>query len=251
MHMTNLADAMMDLWSVIRADLSIADLIRPMEGFGPHTTGNPVDLGCVVASQDPVALDATVCRMVGLDIAKVDYFKSARDRGIGFADENRIEIKGNNIKEVYKQLDLPYLEGFKAWPEYNFHIENACSSCQGLVAFTMAKLKLLGEYEKNKGIDIVVGRKKEIPEGVSFGKNLILMGDCTKNIKKKIIDSGKNCLIVLGCPPLEAFPYWAIVDRKNQPDQEAIQNTALSRKRLEDETKAIESKLKSQKESRF
>ena len=42
MHQTDLAAAMMDVWSVVKADLSIADLIRPAEGFGPHT-GIPTD----------------------------------------------------------------------------------------------------------------------------------------------------------------------------------------------------------------
>ena len=87
MHQTNLADAMMDLWSVIRADLSIVDMIRPAEGFGPHSN-IPVDFGCVVAGRDPVAVDATVCRMVGLDISKVPYFKPAVERGIGVYDES-------------------------------------------------------------------------------------------------------------------------------------------------------------------
>lgn len=48
MHQTNLAEAMMDVWSVIKADLNIVDMIRPAEGFGPHST-TPVDFGCVVA----------------------------------------------------------------------------------------------------------------------------------------------------------------------------------------------------------
>jgi len=41
MHQTDLAMAMMDLWSVCRADLSIADMMRPAEGFGPHSTPCP------------------------------------------------------------------------------------------------------------------------------------------------------------------------------------------------------------------
>ncbi len=247
MHMTDLAAAMMDLWSVVKADLSIADLIRPMEGFGPHTTGNPVDFGCIVASQDPVALDATVCRMIGLDIDEVDYFKAARDRGLGVVDENEIEIRGNTIKEVYKQLHLPYLEGFAAWPEYNFYIENACSSCQGLMAFSMAKLKLLDEYDKNKGIDIVLGRKKDIPEGTRFGKDLILVGDCTNFLKKKIEESGKSCIHVGGCPPGEPLPYWGITDRVDLPNPELFTNPKSIRERLEEETELLLKKIKSQK----
>ena len=96
MHMTDLAAAMMDVWSVIRADLTIADLIRPAEGFGPHTT-IPVDFGCVVASKDPVALDATACRMVGLAIDKVKYFEAAGERNLGNFEEEDIEVVGRTI----------------------------------------------------------------------------------------------------------------------------------------------------------
>jgi hypothetical protein len=244
MHMTNLAAAMMDLWSVIRADLSIADLIRPMEGFGPHTTGNPVDFGCIVASQDPVALDATVCRMIGLAVDDVDYFTAAREKGIGLIDESDIEIRGNTIKEVYKKLYLPYLDGFGAWPEYNFHIENACSSCQGLLAFSMAKLKMLDDYDKNKGIDIVLGRKTDIPENINYGKNLLLIGDCTKVLKKKIEDAGKTCVHVSGCPPGEPHPYWAIIDRINMPDQRTPEQIRI---RHEAENDLLIERLKAQK----
>ena len=247
MHMTTLADAMMDLWSVIKANLSIADLIRPMEGFGPHTTGNPVDFGCIVASKDPVALDATVCRMVGLDINEVDYFKAARDRELGVFEADKIEIRGDQIQEVYKKLDLPYLEGFSIWPEYKFHIENACSSCQGLMAFSMAKLKMLEKYDENKGVNIVLGRMKDIPEGIEFGDNLILVGDCTKFLKTKIEESGKTCVHVEGCPPGEPLPYWALIDRKNQPNKELLGNPELGRKRMEEEGELLAKKMKNSK----
>ena len=42
MHRTVLSDAIMDVWSVVKADLSIVDMIRPAQGFGPHNT-SPVD----------------------------------------------------------------------------------------------------------------------------------------------------------------------------------------------------------------
>jgi len=222
MHQTVLADAMMDLWSIIKADLSIADLIRPAEGFGPHNT-SPTDFGCVVAGKDPVAVDATVCRMVGLDLRDVDYFGPAVERGLGNIDEDLIEIRGNSIQEVYKKLWLPYLEGLDAYPEYNFYIENACSSCQGLLALTLEKLKALGQYEKNQGIDIVVGPKKELPKGVRAGNNLILVGDCLKKYRK-------HGHWASGCPPLEPLPLWAITDREDQTEL-----TVEGRKRLEEE----------------
>ena len=206
MHQTDLAKAMMDLWSVIRADLNIADLIRPAEGFGPHST-IPTEFDCLVASKDPVALDATVCRMVGLDVETVAYFEPARERGLGNYAEASIEIHGKTIEEVFKPLWLPYLEGLDRYPEYTVATEGACSSCLGLVQLTMEKLKSLGEYDKNSDVTILVGRKKELPEGIDPGK-LILHGDCLKKFR----DQG---VFVGGCPPAEPHPVWAIVDRRD------------------------------------
>ncbi len=206
MHQTDLAAAMMDLWSVIKADINIADLINPAEGFGPHSTV-PTEFDCLVASKDPVALDATVCRMVGLDIDKVAYFEPARERGLGHYDESMIEVAGERIEDVYRPLWLPYLEGFEKYPEYTVDTEGACSSCLGLVQLTLERLRSLGEYDKNTDCTILVGRKKSIPENIDK-KSLILHGDCLKKYRKHGVFIG-------GCPPAEPHPTWAIVDRKD------------------------------------
>jgi hypothetical protein len=198
--------AIVDLWSVIKADLSISDLIRPAEGYGPHHTF-PFDYGCVVASKDPVALDATCCRMLGLDIGKVTYFELTRDRGIGTYDEDQIEIRGKTIKEVFRQCWYPYLEGFENWPEYHVYDEGACPCCQGIVAFTLEKLKSVNQYDKNAGISIILGPYKKLPKGVKPGKDVILIGTCTKNLSEQGV-------YVNGCPPGEGSPLNTIITRK-------------------------------------
>lgn len=230
MHTTDLAAAMMDLGSVIQPDFTIVDMIRPMEGYGPHS-GTAAYVGCILAGRDMVAIDATACRIVGLPIDKVPYFDAALAKGLGVFDEDLIEVLGNSIKEVYKPLFLPYLEGFDAFPEYTFHMEKACSSCQGLAAFTMSKLKSLGEYEKNAGMHIAVGKNKGIPEGMKFGKDLLLFGDCTKSLKDRIEKAGQTALYCEGCPPGEPFPTWIMVERKN------LNEIAATRERMEDEDK--------------
>jgi uncharacterized protein (DUF362 family) len=214
MHMTDLAAAMMDVWSVIRADLTIADLIRPAEGFGPHTT-IPVDFGCVVGSKDPVALDATACRMVGLGIDNVQYFSAAAERNLGNFKEEDIEVVGKTIDEVKKDLWFPYIAGFETWPEYNFYTSGACSSCESLVAFTMEKLKALGEYDKNAGCHVVVGPKRddEMPQGVD-PNDVILIGDCVKRFR------GEGRHWSAGCPPLEPHPLWVFIDREDHYEME-------------------------------
>ena len=233
MHQTNLSEAIMDVWSVVRPDLTIADLVRPMEGFGPQL-GTPTDFGCIVAGKDPVALDATVCRMVGINVEEVPYFSPALERGMGNMDEDLIEIRGKSIKEVYKKLYMPYLQGFDAWPEYNIHVENACSGCQGLVAFTMERLRGLGEYDKNSGIHIVVGRKKELPQGAKPGRDLVLVGECTRALREKIGED--NCVFSSGCPPVYIAPSWVIMDRRTYDGMESMTPEGINpRERLRKE----------------
>lgn len=233
MHCTDLAAAMMDLGDIVRPDLSVVDMIRPMEGFGPHS-GTPLEFDCVVAGRDMVAIDATACRMVGLPIEKVQYFDAARKKGLGNFDEQRIEVRGNGIEEVYRKLYLPYLDGFDAWPEYNFHIEKACSTCQGLLSFTMSKLQSLDQYDRNKGIDIVLGRHPKIPKDIKFGKDLLLMGDCSMGLKKRIEKTGETCMFVPGCPPAEPLPAWMVVDRA---DLQATDTETVRKRQVEEDQK--------------
>lgn len=240
MHQTNLAAAVMDLWSVVRADLTIADMIHPGEGFGPHST-IPTDFGCVVAGKDPVAVDATICRMVGLDVDGVSYFEAARERMMGNDDGKNIEIRGEKIADVFKKLWLPYLAGLDSWAEYKFYADGACSSCQGLLAYTMEMLKARGEYDKNAGISLVVGRKKELPKGLRTGGDCVFIGDCLKKYRGEGLFAG-------GCPPAEPFILYTIMDRK---DYATAEQGEAARHRYEDDVrifqKYVDEKLRKQR----
>jgi hypothetical protein len=234
MHCTNLAAAMMDLGDLVRPVLTVVDMIRPMEGYGPHS-GTPAEFDCVVAGQDMVAIDATACRMAGLPLEKVDYFDAARDKGLGNFDEEAIEIRGSRVEEVRRELYMPYLEGFDAWPEYNFHIERACSTCQGLLSFTMAKLTALDQYDANAGIHIMLGRQPRLPEGVEPGEDLVIMGDCGLALKKRIEKAGGTCVHIPGCPPGEPIPAWVIAGRKQQGDLQGVTTEDVRRRVAEEE----------------
>jgi len=233
MHTTDLAAAMMDLGDIIRPDFTIADMIHPMEGYGPHS-GTAADVGCVLAGKDMVALDATACRIVGLTLEQVPYFDAAKEKGLGVFEEEQIEIRGNSIADVHKPLFMPYLDGFEAFPEYTFHVERACSSCQGLAAFTMSKLKSLGEYDKNAGMHVAIGKIRGIPENLKDGKDLLLFGDCTKSLQKRLEKEGRTALHCEGCPPGEPFPAWMMIQRMTAEEIVLSEGEAL-RKRMEDE----------------
>ena len=144
------------------------------------------------------------------------YFAAAAERNLGYFEEEDIEVVGRTIAEVRKDLWFPYLEGFDTWPQYTFHTSNACSSCESLVAFTMEKLKALGEYDKNAGCHIVVGSKRddEMPQGVD-PNDVILIGDCVKRFRGKGVGHWSA-----GCPPLEPHPLWVFIDREDHFEME-------------------------------
>jgi hypothetical protein len=86
----------------------------------------------------------------------------------------------------------------------------------------MSKLKALGRYDENAGIHIMLGRQPRLPEGVEPGPDLILMGDCSLALKKRIEKAGGTCLHVPGCPPAEPVPAWVIADRGKEPDGDTV-----------------------------
>jgi hypothetical protein len=69
-------------------------------------------------------------------------------KGLGNFPRKRLKFR-NRIEEVFQKLYIAYLDGL-GYFWYDFRVKNACNTCQGLTAFTMSKLKALGEYEKNR-----------------------------------------------------------------------------------------------------
>lgn len=63
-----------ELSALIRPGLSIADGVIGMEGNGP-SGGEPVALGFVAASENPAALDAALCRVLGIPAKAVPLFR--------------------------------------------------------------------------------------------------------------------------------------------------------------------------------
>lgn len=110
---SELAEAIIDLFAVVRPQLSIMDAIVGMEGDGP-SAGSPKNLGYIMASEDAVALDAVCVEMIGLRWDSVDMIKIASEKGLGNGDITKIEIAGSNIEEMkigdFKFPQTTYLE---------------------------------------------------------------------------------------------------------------------------------------------
>ncbi|MDR1933218.1 MAG: DUF362 domain-containing protein [Spirochaetales bacterium] len=70
---------------IVNPRLYIMDGVTAMEGEGP-SGGNPVGMGVLLFSRDPVALDAVFCRLIDLDPAYVPTIAEGQALGLGTKD---------------------------------------------------------------------------------------------------------------------------------------------------------------------
>jgi uncharacterized Fe-S center protein len=79
-----------------RVRLHIMDGITAMEGNGPRN-GDPVPMGILLFSTDPVALDAVMCDLIELDPLRVPTSGPAWRRGLGTYQLHEIEVVGDTV----------------------------------------------------------------------------------------------------------------------------------------------------------
>jgi uncharacterized protein (DUF362 family) len=73
--------------------LALMDGLVGMQGRGP-INGYPINLGVLLASRDPVALDATAMRLIGLEPLTSRHVVHAQGIGLGTLDGKRITVDG-------------------------------------------------------------------------------------------------------------------------------------------------------------
>jgi uncharacterized repeat protein (TIGR02543 family) len=75
-------------------DLTIMDALKGMEGQGP-ASGSMVTMNLVLASKDPVAVDAVACTIMGIPPSLITHMVLAANENIGVIDMNNITTNGN------------------------------------------------------------------------------------------------------------------------------------------------------------
>lgn len=84
-----------DINKICKPRLCLMDAITAMEGRGP-CNGPLRKMNLVLGSQDPLSLDVTATRLIGLDPYKSGLFRlAANETTLGHMDENEIEIDGD------------------------------------------------------------------------------------------------------------------------------------------------------------
>ncbi|MDD4312630.1 MAG: DUF362 domain-containing protein [Eubacteriales bacterium] len=91
------AKMLIDLNSFVHPRLYIMDGIMAMEGNGPRG-GDPRKMNVLLFSTDPVALDATMCRLMSLDPALVLTNIAGAEQGLGTYLAQEIHLLGDPIE---------------------------------------------------------------------------------------------------------------------------------------------------------
>ena len=98
MHTKDLSSSIVDMCSVLKADLTVIDGTRVLSTNGPRGPGKVLKEDTVIASKDMVAADAfAVSRFKWYGKryrpAQVQYIREAHERGLGRMDIEKLSIK--------------------------------------------------------------------------------------------------------------------------------------------------------------
>ncbi|HUY12625.1 MAG TPA: DUF362 domain-containing protein [Terriglobia bacterium] len=105
LHWAQIPRAILDIASTVRPDFAIVDGIVGMEGEGP-LDGKPKNTGLLVMGDDPVAVDATCARIMGIRPERIGYLKAAGCL-LGHLREENIRQLGEPLASATTPFELP------------------------------------------------------------------------------------------------------------------------------------------------
>ena len=113
LHWAGIDNSILDINAAARPDFAIIDGIVGMEGNGP-IQGRPRPAGLLIFGDDPVAVDATGCRVMGLRPEKVKYLARAGTL-LGNLEVAKIQEIGERVESVRSSFSV--LEEFRELTE--------------------------------------------------------------------------------------------------------------------------------------
>lgn len=109
LHQVGIPKSIVELNRIFNRSFAIVDGIVGMEGNGP-IQGTPKPVGVLVMGSDLPAVDATCCRIMGINPDMVEYLEMASG-WLGITDERRIDQRGEPIRAV--RTDFALIKDFQ------------------------------------------------------------------------------------------------------------------------------------------
>ncbi|HEY7330456.1 MAG TPA: DUF362 domain-containing protein, partial [Gemmataceae bacterium] len=113
LHWRGIDNSIVDIAATRTPDLAIVDGIVGMEGDGP-LNGTAKEMGVLVMGCDPVAVDATCCRLMQFDPQRVGYLVLARRKKLGQLAAAHIQQLGETIEQRAQPFDtVPHFQSLR------------------------------------------------------------------------------------------------------------------------------------------
>ena len=187
-HFFGIAESVVDLNSVVRPHLSIADGTVAGEGDGPMAN-EPVGFETILAGTDNRIVDTISAGVMGFEPDEIEILKICNDRW-GALQAADIEIVGQAMRQTVRPFNHA-AECVRPPEGIECTEGGACAACTGVLELALARAGQMDILEKLKPLRIVCGPDSSPP---GTAENVLVVGKCLSHLK----ESGN---FVPGCPP--------------------------------------------------
>lgn len=111
-HLGNINQAIVSIFGYLKERMvikSVIDGLVALEGRRGPTMGNPVNLGAIIMSNDPVAADVVAVEIMGGTYKSIEHLCIAGERGLGNADG--INVLGLKVASLKRRFVMPVTRG--------------------------------------------------------------------------------------------------------------------------------------------
>ena len=192
-HDYHLDQKIADLQEVCQQDLIVIDAI--VAGQDRMLTAVPFDMGLIIMGNNPVAIDAVSCQILGLDPMEVDHIRLCHERGLGPVDMDAIELGGDVELEQARRLAKGFRKGLIRVEDYfegtpitayagppgkDADCDYCWGGCPGAMEEAIEIIRTTDPKtdETMKPMHVVFGRY-DGPINAKPGEKVVFIGDCT------------------------------------------------------------------------
>jgi uncharacterized protein (DUF362 family) len=198
-HFFGLWQNLVNIHHLVKPKLVIVDGLTALENFGP-VYGSPKPMNLLIGGTNPVAVDATTMRIMGLNPVLSPPVMLAYMQGLGPIEPEKIHVVGASVEEArgaFKEAEVDVTGGRK----FMVHDGRACGGCRGYLHYVLHKLRrpdpknpesLLIDRPFEKRVNVFLGPDTGVepnPEETN-----VFMGICQQHHA----GMGKH---LPGCPP--------------------------------------------------
>lgn len=106
---------LLEIWQALKPDITVMDGIWGMDGHGP-SNGNPKKLGLIAASNDALAMDLSVAKMMGVRLNDFPLYTAASKGKM--IPENTIYRGDMSPSTRYRNISIPQLDSLSLLPAW-------------------------------------------------------------------------------------------------------------------------------------